>query len=121
MRLPFFHITSLGAKGEHLAEAYLRKNGFRILARNYRFQRAEIDLIVQEGNEIVFVEVKTRSNDHYGSGEEAVTAKKQAQIRKAAEGYITQHSVENILLRFDVVVVEFHGTEHLIRHLRNAF
>jgi putative endonuclease len=110
-----------GAVGESLAVQHLQKEGLAILERNYRFERGEIDIVAQEGDELVFVEVKARSTRLFGSPEEAVTERKQEQIRKVAEGYLYEHAFEHRPCRFDVVAIIFeHGKAH-IDHMKNAF
>jgi putative endonuclease len=112
---------SRGKSGEDLAARFLAENGFTILARNYRFERAEIDIVAEEEEELVFIEVKTRRSRSYGAPEEAVTEEKQEQIRAAAEGYLYQQGVDNRPCRFDVVAIELRNGTTEIRHLRNAF
>ena len=110
-----------GKSGEDLASRFLVKNGFTILARNYRFERAEIDIIAEEGEDLVFIEVKTRRSNAYGTPEEAVTEEKQEQIRSAAEGYLVQHDIDDRPCRFDVVAIELKEGTTEIRHVRDAF
>ena len=110
-----------GKAGEDLAANFLEKQGFKIIARNYRFERGEIDLIAEEGDELVFVEVKARRSRVFGSPEEAVTEEKQEQVHKVAEGYLYEHDIDNRPCRFDVVAIEFMNNTADIRHIRNAF
>ena len=87
---------SFGREGERIAVDYLTEKGYRILRRNYRFGRGEIDIIAQDGTELVFVEVKTRRTSAFGEPEEAVTPKKQSQIRTvAAAGSNTRSTIRN--------------------------
>ena len=88
---------------------------------NYRFHHGEIDIIAEEGDVLVFCEVKTRTNDRYGAPELAVTALKQRQIRKIALGYITVRGLHDRVCRFDVVAIRLHAGEPEIRLLRDAF
>ena len=111
----------LGAKGERMAAEFLRRRGFEIIERNFRFNRGEIDLIARKGKLIVFCEVKTRRSSTFGSGEEAVDERKQDQIRKVAEGYIAERDIEGSDFRFDVLVIEMHGKSTRIRSIENAF
>ena len=111
----------LGDKGERLAADFLVRNGFEIIDRNFRFQHAEIDLIVRKGNLIVFCEVKTRKSDAYGTGEEAVDRKKQDQIRRAAEGFVSKNGLDDLEFRFDVIVVEVRYNTTTIRVIEDAF
>src|SRR5271167_661654 len=81
----------LGRRGERAAEKYLRRSGYRIVARNFRAARAEIDLVAMDGDVLVFVEVKTRRSRGAGAPEEAVDERKQKQIRRAAEMFATRY------------------------------
>ena len=110
-----------GQAGEDLAVEYLLHCGFGILKRNYRYERNEIDIIASDGDEIVFVEVKARSSQEYGSPEEAITPAKENGIRSAAEGYCFESDIENRPCRFDVVALEERNGSTEIRHIRNAF
>ncbi len=111
----------LGTKGERLAEEFLRKKGYEILERNFRYDRAEIDLIVKKESTVVFCEVKTRKSDVFGVGEDAVDPKKRNQIRKAAEGYISGRGLEDSEFRFDVIVVDVAEYSTRIRVIEDAF
>lgn len=93
-----------GAKGEQLAADFLVQKGFRVVHRNYRFGRAEIDLIVQRDNWLIFVEVKTRSSTTYGQPEEFVDSGKGRRIFDAAEEYIYSTDWQGHI-RFDIVSV----------------
>jgi putative endonuclease len=110
-----------GKAGEDLAARFLERNGLKIIERNYRFERGEIDLIAEEGDEIVFVEVKARHSTVYGSPEDAVTEEKQEQVHTVAEGYLFEHNIDNRPCRFDVVAIEFKNDKAEIRHIRDAF
>jgi putative endonuclease len=112
--------NELGAKGEEAAAEFLRKNGHEILARNFRFGKAEIDIIAQIKDIIVFVEVKTRSSTSFGYPEEFVDKKKQANVRKAAEEFMFQHKLK-LAQRFDVISIVNQEGELEIFHIRDAF
>ena len=75
-----------GKAGEELAASYLEQHGFAIKERNYRFERGEIDLIAEEGEELVFIEVKARHSTVFGTPEDAVTEEKQERVRAVADG-----------------------------------
>ncbi len=111
----------LGTKGERLAAEFLTRNGYEIAERNFRYARAEIDLIARKDNLIVFCEVKTRRSNIYGSGEDAVDGRKQAQIRKAADGYLADRGLDDCDSRFDVIVVELGRDTTRIRVIEDAF
>jgi len=110
-----------GLAGENLAAEFLVHKGIRILARNYRFDKGEIDLVCKDGDELVFVEVKTRTSTLYGDPEEAVNEVKQNQLRKVAEGYCEEFQYEETFYRFDIVTVMIEGDSSAVRHLTDAF
>lgn len=110
-----------GEYGERLARAFLVREGFRIIEANYRFHHGEIDIVAEEGDVLVFCEVKTRTNDRYGAPELALTALKQHQIRKVALGYLTVHNCHDRVCRFDVVAVRLGGEGPEITLYRDAF
>ena len=96
---------ALGREAERRAEAFLREKGMEILARNYRIREAEIDLIVRDGDYVVFVEVKARSGTAYGWPREAVNAQKQRRIVLAAASYLQERQWTEAFARFDVIEV----------------
>jgi putative endonuclease len=112
---------SRGALGEDTAVDYLRKKGYRILARNFRYERGEIDIVAEDQHELVFIEVKARRTKRFGDPEDAITAAKCRQLWKVAEGYLFQHELEDKECRFDVVAIEYMNNVPVIRHLIDAF
>jgi len=113
--------VALGRRGERAAEKYLRRNGYRIVARNFRAAGAEIDLVAIDGDTLVFVEVKTRRSRGAGAPEEAVDERKQTRMRRAAEVFARRYRAEEIEMRFDIVAVDASGKRLEIELLRNAF
>ena len=111
----------LGRRGERAAEKYLRRNGYRIVKRNFRAAGAEIDLVAMDGDVLVFVEVKTRRSRDAGAPEEAVDERKQKQIRRAAEMFAMRYREDEIEMRFDIVAIDASGERLEIELLRNAF
>jgi len=112
----------LGLRGEAAAEATLRKAGFEILGRRFRARAGEIDIIAQEGEILVFVEVKTRRCLEHGSPSEAVNPRKRARLALAAQVYLHLRGLDDRVCRFDVVeVLEPSGRTLEVRHLRDAF
>jgi len=97
---------ALGKKGENLAEKFLSQQGLKILSRNYKTSQGELDIIAQSRQEIIFVEVKTRSSQKFGSPMEAVNRRKQEKLKQVAQTYLTAHRLENYPTRFDVVAIE---------------
>jgi len=110
-----------GTAGEDAAAEYLRNNGYRILERNYRFRRGEIDIVAQDGATLVFVEVKARHSTEFGTPEEAVTYRKRNQLRKIARGYLFDRKIGERECRFDVIGIEYENGTPLLRHVKDAF
>jgi putative endonuclease len=108
-------------RGEDVVALVAEQRGFVVLARNWRGGGGELDLILEEGATIVFVEVKTRTGDSRGSGFEAVTRAKQRKMTAAALAYLGAHSLHGRACRFDVVAVEPHGDRCSIEWIRDAF
>ncbi len=107
----------LGKKGERLAEKFLKKQGLKILDRNYRTPFGEADLIAKDGDELAFIEVKTRSGDDYGSPAEAVGWSKQNRYRMIAK-FFAAKCKEEPNARFDVVEVYDDGK---IEYYKNPY
>ncbi len=110
----------LGRSGEDHAAKHLAKHGYRVLERNYRTKQGEIDLIALDRDTVVFVEVKTRTNDAYGAPELAVDQRKQARMVQAALGYLKRKQLHQMPCRFDVVAISGDGDGDL-QLIRNAF
>jgi len=98
---------ALGRRGEDLAHRFLRRQGFTIVARNYRLPSgdAEADLIAREGEDLVFVEVKTRESAQHGPPDRAVGPEKQRHLLRVAREYSRSNDVPWDRVRFDVVTV----------------
>ncbi|MBC7425541.1 MAG: YraN family protein [Bacteroidia bacterium] len=110
-----------GKNGETAAAIYLQKKGYTILELGYRAGRAEIDIIAKIGNDIVFVEVKTRSTVFFGLPEEFVTKTKQKLIQKAADAYLLKNNIVEESARFDIISVLKGEIEDEIYHMEDAF
>lgn len=112
----------IGKLGEDCAAKFLEDKGYSIVARNFRIRSAEIDIIAQIDNVIVFVEVKARSNIRHGLPSEAVTLNKQKKIIEAAGVFLQNENFSECACRFDVVEIYLRG-EHVenINHIENAF
>lgn len=112
----------LARQGEDAAAAFLRLKGFRIIARNFRCRMGEVDIIAREGDELVFVEVKTRREDH-PTPEQQVNAEKQRKLVQLAKFYLSRYGRQPPPARFDVVAVVCPEDGHppLIRHTPGAF
>ena len=112
---------NLGNAGENFAARYLEQHGYKILEKNFRVRSAEIDIIAQIGDVIVFVEVKTRSNIRHGLPAEAVNFRKQKKIIKAASVFLQDEKYFDSPCRFDVIEIYSDGIKFTARHIENAF
>jgi len=111
---------NLGQKGEELAADHLEKAGYKILFRNWKWGKHEIDIIAEKDDMVVFVEVKTRTKEFLGGLPSAVTTEKQKSIILAANGYIQKFNVDRES-RFDVVTIIMSGDSKEIDHIEDAF
>lgn len=112
---------ALGKRGEDLAHRFLQQSGYAVVARNYRPQPggAEIDIIAHDGETLVFVEVKSRSTEEFGSPDRAVGLEKQRHMLRAALEYARRAGTDWHLLRFDIVNVIFSDPPE-ITHLKDV-
>jgi putative endonuclease len=113
-----------GARGEKTAAKYLRRRGYKILLKNFRSGKAEVDIVARHKDWLVFVEVKTRKTEQFGAPSEAVDREKHRNLSKAALDYLRLLDNPPIHFRFDVVeVVQRDGvrTPDAIRLIQNAF
>ena len=108
-----------GKLGEDIALNYLIDNNANILETNYKIKSGEIDIIAKIDEEIVFIEVKSRSNIKFGYPSESVDNKKIRKIINTAKYYILKHNLNNISIRFDVI--EIYLKDKKINHIVNAF
>ena len=113
-------LTKLGQEAEDLAVLYFTKRDFVIIARNYRYRRAEVDLIVQKEKLLVFVEVKARSNNQFGEPETFVNRKQQTGIHTAAEYYIITQDWDHAI-RFDIIAISRNHNYWQLTHFEDAF
>ncbi|WP_431611313.1 YraN family protein [Chryseobacterium sp. 'Rf worker isolate 10'] len=115
------HHNDFGKIAEDMAVDYLQKNGYKILVRNFRFQKAEIDIIAEKDNVIIVVEVKARSTDFFILPQEAVTKTKIKSIVSAANHYLEEFNKENEV-RFDIIsVLPDENKNLIIDHIKDAF
>lgn len=111
-----------GVYGEELARSFLKKNGFVMIAQNFRFKGGEIDLIAHDHQEIYFIEVKTRKTPLYGSGLEAVTATKQMRFSRAVQLYLLKNPKYHKLPKnLSVIQVDLSQEEPNITFIPRAF
>jgi putative endonuclease len=97
---------ALGRWGESRAARFLERRGWRILARNYRFGRREVDLVVRQGDVVAFVEVKTRAGRGFGLPQEAITALKRREIEAVATQFLSRYRLDDVSVRFDAMAIE---------------
>jgi len=110
----------LGQQGESIAQNFLSQKNYTILESNWRWHKAEIDIIAQKNHTLIFVEVKTRSSQKFGQPSEFISVKKQELMKDAAEAYIEQQN-ENSEIRFDIISIVINSKENHIDHIENAF
>ena len=114
--------AGVGNRGEELAAAFLVRNGFELIERNFRCKGGEVDIVAKDGKTLVFVEVKSRKTLTYGVPQLAVTPFKQRQISKAALTWLAKNHKHDSPARFDVIAILLNGAyQHQIEHIRNAF
>lgn len=110
----------LGGRGEDAASDFLKKQGYRVEARNVSLKRGEIDIIAWDKEVLVLVEVKTRSSERFGLPEEAVDVRKAKKIALAAEEYIREAKLHECSVRCDVVAIIINELELEIKLIKNA-
>ncbi|TXK17042.1 YraN family protein [Homoserinibacter sp. GY 40078] len=112
----------LGRRGERIAERHLTARGFRVLARNWRCRHGELDLVMRDGESLVFVEVKTRASTLFGHPFEAITPAKLARLRRLAGLWREEHPGEPGRMRIDAVsVLAPVGDDPVVEHLVGVF
>lgn len=108
---------SVGDEKERLARSYLERQGLRLITSNYRCRRGEIDLVMRDGDQLVFVEVRYRASNRFGTPAETVGPRKQHRLAAAA-GHYLQHQTMSMPCRFDVLAI---GAGDRIDWIRDAF
>ncbi len=112
--------NELGKKGEQLAVDFLLKKGYDVVERNYRFDKAEVDIIAQLKDILAIVEVKTRSTVDFGNPQDFVKPKQIQRLVKAVDEYVTVNALD-VEVRFDIIAIVKNGKSFTIEHLENAF
>lgn len=112
--------NELGEKGEELAVQFLQKNGYKILERNWRFKKAEVDIITLKNDVLAVIEVKTRSNNYFGDPQDFVNPKKIKLLVEAINEYVTSKDLD-VEVRFDIIAILKNKNEFDIEHLEDAF
>ena len=114
-----FYKKELGQEGEKIATKYLQRLGYNIIEKNFRCKSGEIDIIAKEDDEIVFIEVKTRSNNKYGEPIESINKIKQKHIVSTASYYLFLNYLNEANIRFDVIEI-LKKDKIYIKHTRNC-
>jgi putative endonuclease len=112
--------NELGKKGEQLAVDFLLKNNYDIIERNYRFEKAEVDIIAQKDGFLAIIEVKTRSTADFGNPQDFVKPKQIQRLVKAVNEYVEVNDLD-LEVRFDIIAIVKTGNKFVIEHLENAF
>lgn len=112
--------NQLGNKGEQLAVDFLLKNGYQIIERNYRFDKAEVDIIAKKADTLAIIEVKTRSTADFGNPQDFVKPKQIQRLVKAVDEYVTSNNLD-VEVRFDIIAIIKIGKHYNLEHLENAF
>jgi len=112
--------NELGKLGEQLAANYLIEKGFRIKEKNWRFKKAEVDIIAQKGETLIIVEVKTRRNNFFGDPQEFVKRDKISLLTKAIDHYVRELDLD-VEVRFDIIGIVKTDFKTSITHLEDAF
>ncbi|MCB4798023.1 YraN family protein [Neotamlana laminarinivorans] len=112
--------NELGKKGEQLAVDFLIENNYQIVERNYRFDKAEVDIIANKNDVLAIIEVKTRSSNNFGNPEDFVKLKQIKNLVKAVNEYVTVNNLD-VEVRFDIIAIVKTNKTFKIEHLKNAF
>ena len=112
--------NELGKEGEDLAVAHLLKTGYKIVARNFRYQKAEVDIIARKNDVLAVIEVKTRSTPDFGDPQNFVKQKQINSLVKAIDHFVNEHNLE-VDVRFDIVAIIKNKAGLKIEHLEDAF
>lgn len=112
--------NELGTKGENLAVDFLLKNGYTIVARNYTYQKAEVDIMAQKEEILVVVEVKTRTSADFGDPQQFLKPKQIQRIIKAVDEFVNVNELD-VEVRFDIIAIVLNKKGMSLEHLENAF
>ncbi len=112
--------NELGKKGEQLAVDFLIKNSYDIVERNYRFDKAEVDIIAKKDDILAIIEVKTRSTTDFGNPQDFVKPKQIKNLVKAVDEYVNVNGLD-VEVRFDIIAIVKEGKGFKIEHLEDAF
>ena len=110
----------LGKYGEDLAAAYLQSNGYRIVRRNYRYRRAEVDILAIKDQVLVVVEVKTRNSSAFGDPQQFVSKAQVKLLVEAADHYLQEQQLD-AEVRFDIIAILKNKEQQKLEHIKDAF
>lgn len=113
--------NNLGNRGESLAVKFLKRQGYKILERNFRLRSGEIDIVARDGDKLVFVEVKTRSSSNQEFLRTSVNRGKEKRLSKTASYYLGKQKYQGMTGRFDVIFVVADNGKTRIEHIKDAF
>jgi len=114
------HHNDLGKKGEQLAIDFLIDNNYTILETNYRYLKAEVDIIAQKKDVLVAIEVKTRTSNYFGNPQDFVNPKKIKLLLSAIDNYVVERDLD-VEVRFDIIAIITNKKQTKIEHLKDAF
>lgn len=110
----------IGNIGENIVKKYLERLNYKILKTNFTCRQGEIDIIAKYEQEIIFVEVKTRINKHFGYAIEAVDINKQKHIKNVTKYFIYKYNLQKYYIRFDVIEVYLKKESYYLNHIKNV-
>lgn len=116
-----YHNSLIGKIGEELATKYLQDNSIKVIQRNFYCRFGEIDIIAKDKNELIFIEVKTRTTNKYGKPSEAVNFQKQKHMRKSIEYYLYSNKIVNTKIRIDVIEIYLDQYKYKLNHIKNIY
>jgi len=112
--------NDLGKEGEVLAINYLQKNGYKIVEKNYRYKKAEVDIIAKKETVLVAVEVKTRTSGYFGNPQDFINPKKIKLLVSAIDFYVVENDLD-VEVRFDIIAIIKNKNTTKIEHIEDAF
>lgn len=115
-----YYKQARGRVGEDIASEYIHSLGYKILERNFECTQGEIDIIALDKDEIVFIEVKTRTSQKYGFAAEAVDDNKKRHLLNSIRYYVYSRNLQNEFIRIDVIEVYINNRKRTINHIKQA-
>ena len=116
-----YYNSLIGKLGEEFATKYLQNNNIKVIQRNFYCKFGEIDIIAKDKNELVFIEVKTRTTSKYGKPSDAVNFQKQRHLQKSIEYYLYFNKIRNVKIRIDVIEIYLNQNKFRINHIKNIY